>query len=55
MIIPTVALLIGLLVLAGGLYYLSKEKQDAESKKIYGITAAAGAVVTVIAVVMWMV
>lgn len=40
------ALLIGLLIAAGGLYYLMKEKADQEARKIYGITLIAGVVIT---------
>ena len=38
---------IGVLVCLAGLYYLNQNKNDAESRKIYGITAAVGAVVAV--------
>lgn len=40
-------LLIGAAILAGGLYYLVKEKSDKESRKIYGIISAVGAVVII--------
>lgn len=43
-----VCLVIGILILAAGLYYLAKNKDDAESRKIYGIIAAVGAVVAVV-------
>ena len=35
-----IGLIIGLLLLAAGLYYLNQNKNDTESRKIYGITAA---------------
>ena len=38
-----IGLIIGLLLLAAGLYYLNQNKNDTESRKIYGITAAIGA------------
>lgn len=46
-----IALVIGILILAAGIYYYAKEKHDAESRKIYGIAAAAGAVVTIFALI----
>ena len=47
MIISAVVLLAGLAILAGGAYYLVKEREDWESYRIYLITAAAGAVVAI--------
>ena len=40
-------LVIGLLVLGAGLYYLKAEGHDGESKKIYTIVSIAGAAVAV--------
>lgn len=48
MIFNVVALIIGVLLLGAGIYYLVQEKSDGESKKIYGITAAVGAVIVII-------
>ncbi len=45
MVIKIIALIIGVLILGTGLYYLSKEKHDPESRKIYGIVSAVGGVV----------
>ncbi|MDO4357696.1 MAG: hypothetical protein Q4E13_14435 [Clostridia bacterium] len=39
-----IGLAIGALVCAAGVYYLAKERADAESKRIYGAIAAVGAV-----------
>ena len=50
--ITIVGLIIGILLLGAGLYYLSQNKNDAESRKIYGITTAVGAVVAVVCAVM---
>ena len=47
MIISAVVLLAGLAILAGGAYYLVKEREDRESRKIYLITIVVGAVVAV--------
>ena len=44
MIIKIIAIVIGVLILGAGLYYLSKEKHDPESKKIYGVISAVGAI-----------
>lgn len=52
MVIGIIGIIIGLLVLGAGLYYLIKEKDDKESKKIYGITSGVGVLITVIAIVI---
>ena len=44
MTLSIIGLVIGILVLGAGLYYLVKEKNDPESKKIYGIISLLGAV-----------
>lgn len=43
-----IGLVVGLLVLAVGVYYLGKEKNDPESRKIYGVISAVGGVVAVV-------
>ena len=43
MVIKIIALIIGVLILGTGLYYLSKEKHDPESRKICGIVSAVAA------------
>ena len=43
-----IGLAIGALVLGAGVFYLVKDKNDPESKKIYGVISAVGAVVAVI-------
>lgn len=45
MIISIIGMIICCLVVAVGIYYLVKEKEDKESRKIYGIITAIGAVV----------
>ena len=51
MIFNIIGFVIGILILIAGIYYLVKEKADKESRKIYGITTATGAVVTVFVIV----
>ena len=51
MIVTIIGLLIGLLVLGAGIYYLVKEKEDPESKKIYTVVTVIGLVITVVAVI----
>ncbi len=41
--ISIAALLIGALLIGAGAYYLVKEKQDHESRKVYLVTLLAGA------------
>ena len=55
MIIKIIAIVIGVLILGAGLYYLSKEKHDPESKKIYGVISAVGAVIAVAAAILLLV
>ena len=47
-----IGLIIGLLILGAGIYYLVKERDDAESKKIYGIISAVGAVIAIICAIL---
>lgn len=42
-----IALILGAAIFCGGLYYLGKEREDREARKIYSITAAAGAVIVI--------
>lgn len=51
MVYGIIGAIIGICVLCAGLYFLKKDKDDAESKKIYGITSAVGTVITVASVV----
>ena len=45
MVIKILGLIIGVLVLGAGVYYLTKEKHDPESKKIYTVVSIVGALV----------
>lgn len=47
MIFNVIGLIIGVMILAAGLFYLIKEKKDVESRKIYSIVSVAGAVIVV--------
>lgn len=47
MIVTIIALLIGIAILCGGAYYLIREKNDPESRKIYTIAVVAGIVIVV--------
>lgn len=51
MIFNVIGLVIGIMVLGASVYYLAKEKDDVESKRIYSITAGVGAVI-VLAVII---
>lgn len=42
MAIKIIGLIIGILVLGAGIYYLAKEKHDPESKKIYTVVSIIG-------------
>lgn len=45
MIITAALLIIGVMVLIGGIYFLVKEKDDPESRKIYLITIIGGIII----------
>lgn len=45
MVVSIIGSIIGILVAAFGIYYLIKEKDDKESRKIYGIISGVGAAV----------
>lgn len=47
MAIKIIGLIIGILVLGTGIYYLAKEKHDPESKKIYTIVSVIGGVIAI--------
>ena len=42
MAVKIIGLIVGILVLGAGLYYLSKEKHDPEAKKIYTVIRIVG-------------
>ncbi len=48
MIIKILGAVIGLLVLVAGIYYLVKEKNDKDSKKIYSIISLIGATLLIV-------
>ena len=52
MAIKIIGLIIGVLVLSAGIYYLAKEKHDSESKKIYTIVSVIGGVITAVCAVL---
>lgn len=52
MTVKIIGCIIGILLLAAGLYYLSKEKEDPDSKKIYTIVGIIGVVITVVCVLL---
>lgn len=55
MLIKIIGTLIGALVLIAGLYYFIQEKNDRESRKIYGIISLAGGVVFAVMLALTMI
>ena len=51
-LVPVPGIIIGLLVLAAGIYFLVKEMAVPKSKKIYTIVTVIGAVITAAALLM---
>ena len=52
MIVKIIGLIIGLLVLGAGIYYLVKEKQDPESRKIYTVVSVIVGVLAAVCAVL---
>lgn len=52
MAVKIIGLVIGILILGAGVYYLVKEKQDPESKKIYTVVSVISAAVAVVSAVL---
>ena len=52
MVVKIIGLIIWILVLCAGLYYLIKEKHDPESKKIYSIVSVIGGVICAVCAVL---
>lgn len=48
MTVSIIGIIIGAAVLGAGIYYLVKEKNDAESKKIYSVVSVLGALLTMV-------
>ena len=48
MTVSIIGIIIGAAVLGAGIYYLVKEKNDAESKKIYSVLSVLGALLTLV-------
>ena len=55
MAVKIIGLIIGVLVLCAGLYYLIKEKHDLESRKIYTIAIVIGGVICAACVVLFVI
>ena len=52
MAVKIIGLIIGILVLCAGIYYLTKEKHDPESRKIYAVVSVVGGVIAVVCAVL---
>ncbi len=52
MAVKIIGLIIGILILCCGIYYLVKEKNDPESRKIYSIISAAGMIIFIVCLVL---
>lgn len=52
MAVKIIGLIIGILVLGAGIYYLVKEKHDPESKKIYTTVSVVGGVIAAVCAVL---
>lgn len=52
MAVKIIGLIIGILLLCAGLYYLIQEKNDSESRKIYTIVSVVGGVICAVCAVL---
>ena len=50
MTVKIIGLIIGALLLGTGIYYRVKEKEDPESRKIYGVVCAIGGIIAAVCV-----
>lgn len=48
MVFKIIGIIIGLVVLGTGIYYLVKEKHDPESKKIYTVVSVVGGIIALV-------
>lgn len=48
MVFKIIGIIIGLVVLGTGIYYLVKEKHDPESEKIYTVVSAVGGIIALV-------
>lgn len=51
MLFNVVALIIGILILVGGLYYCVQAKEDKNARKIYSIFSGVGAIIVITVIV----
>ena len=51
MTIKVIGIIIGILILCAEIYYLTQEKEDPESRKIYSIVSVVGVVIAIVAAV----
>ena len=52
MAVKIIGLIIGILILCAGVYYLAKEKGDPESRKIYTVVSVVGGAVAAVCAVL---
>ena len=52
MVIKIIGLIVGILVLAAGVYYYAKEKHDPESRKIYSVISLIGVILAAVCAVL---
>ncbi len=52
MLVNIIGLIIGFLIFGAGIYYLVKEKNDQESKKIYSVMSAIGAIISLVCILL---
>ena len=50
-IFNVIGFLVGILISSGGFYYLIKEKNDVESRKIYSVVSVIGVVILVVMII----
>jgi len=52
MAVKIIGLIIGIMLICSGIFYLSKSKEDPESKKIYTIVTIVGVVIAVLCAIL---
>lgn len=51
MSVKIIGLIIGILILVSGIYYLTRESNDPESKKIYTVVSIIGGIIAAVCVI----
>lgn len=55
MIYNSIGVIIGIMILVAGIYYMVKEKDDKEARKMYSVVAVIGGVIVAVMLIKWII